>query len=353
MTILCCSCAFSFCFIVAVLVGDSSLANVENKYKHFLQLSTRKSHQSTNLNNTDKTIVLHHNVQNTRPMIRRSVEGLPDFTNRQVPINDTLSAAIKSSLKQMDNNFTQNVGGSVSMSCMNNQTALLCKLYLKTCKLQWIHNNHKLNFQKDRMMILFGTLFINEIKKHDQGVYLCRVEYLPTQYSIVTFYTLQVISKAVDIGVQSSLTLKLQCHSAPLGYLFPKAYRKWYLNGNVISTGSTPSVPTNTTLAKRPNDDTFRKATKAYKGDWKCIVTDPATDRNWTTALYVVKVLPPPSPWEMFTRNVQANPIVTTFICIAIALFITIIGITFFLKDKQPDSVGTDNEHLLNPYTEP
>ena len=264
--------------------------------------------------------------------VKRSAEGLSTLADEQVSLDRNLSSKINQAMSSMVNSYNKSVGDTVEMDCENEYSLNIFEIYPKASR-HWIHNNFGFRFKGERMMYRFGLLTIQNIHKDDQGVYLCRIEYKPKQVKTVAFFTLEVTSNNVDVRVQETMTLKLRCHSAALGYLFPNAYRDWFVNGKLIQPSGKSSD--NKTLAHLTSTDSFYNVSKNHQGNWQCIVTDPDNERQWTTSFYVVKVLDPPTKAERLVHMVMDNKIKSAFIFISMLAFCFVMCVGVLKKGKS------------------
>lgn len=252
---------------------------------------------------------------------------------------------VKSALEQEHHSFTRKYGGSIELDCDTATVRAIFRKYPRASR-QWVHNNNALVIESDRMFYQMGVLTIQNLNAEDQGVFICRIEYEPKQFKSVALFSLVIETNEKAVSVQETQTLALQSNSAPIGYLFPSATRTWRRNGAFVRSNIS---------ASKSHSDQFHESKKDSGGIWTCTVSRKlhGASKEWKTARYQVKVMPPPTELEQAVSYSSNHPIIVIMVFLGISGFLLVVFIFCIYRadqDQMAAKVEMDKmkESLLN-----
>ena len=125
----------------------------------------------------------------------------------------------------------------------------------------------------------------------DSGIYICIVQFptSPTSYLLLEFISL-VIETTKPLIIDHGSTIQLSCNG---GYIIrtliknQNLYQVWIKNEKIIRNDSLR----NNIIDERIIDTLY--ISNSYLNDtgtYKCFISDPAINRRWYTAFYILKV---------------------------------------------------------------
>ncbi|PSN55984.1 hypothetical protein C0J52_02152 [Blattella germanica] len=173
-------------------------------------------------------------------------------------------------------------GSSIELIC-NEEAEKRIKKEAPTAQIKWALNGVYIKADAlGSIDIEDSNLEINAAHPNNSGVYTC----MALQQS-GSRYIISVISLAVKPTVpmisRVSKQVNLQCQGEVLSYIYKELTQKWELNGEIWKDYGY------TTLAAVMTEE-IKYVNYSHAGEWKCLVTQPELNFQWTTNWITIEV---------------------------------------------------------------
>lgn len=223
---------------------------------------------------------------------------------------------VKKSLNTTHNAFIKEAGQGVEFECETRTTRSILRLFPRATY-RWTLNDGPLTMEPERMVFRMGDLIIQGLKATDTGLYSCRLHYTERKVITVGVFSLYVNSQYQATRVIEGREIHLQCNSHLLGILYSGSVKNWYLNGELTSLKKIPAI--------RKYIDIIKKSSAQSQGNWTCVVHNPVSGNNWTTAYYNITLLPAPTGFAYIVdyakHNIKKSILITIgFFCVVMVI---------------------------------
>ncbi|XP_072038172.1 cell adhesion molecule Dscam2-like [Amphiura filiformis] len=188
-------------------------------------------------------------------------------------------------------------GDIAEMSCTDMAAV---QKYYPDARMEWTKNGKEFQLDGLRVRIDRKTLVFEEVHGEDSGVYLCQVDYGGREELTVGVFSLAVSTPHAQVFVHQGQDFNLTCNGEQLGLLFNACTQKWFKDERAVkSYGDIPP--------QEANVEIFRRVDDRFAGSYSCVVYHPQTDRQWTTNIVNVTVLPPLGLVDVIWGKAQTN----------------------------------------------
>ncbi|XP_044747141.1 uncharacterized protein LOC123308512 [Coccinella septempunctata] len=167
---------------------------------------------------------------------------------------------------------------------------------------EWTLNGMVVKEEDERFRLADGEILVTGAKPADSGLYVCTLYKKNKKQLIIRIVALAVVPIAHTFITRATRSLKLNCKTVVLGYVYSDLSLKLLLNKTTYKDYGIVTL-------SAANTYTFKRLRRNFTGDWKCVVEQKDLGFSWITNYEKILVMKAPNLYTNLLEDELTRPL--------------------------------------------